>query len=253
MKDLEKTLTRVPEVMKTVGYIRRHLNKVLSVLSEYPDDAEPFALEEEEMLFILNELEKCDMGIRANMEESYFDESDNQNNTDSLAYKDLPVEVTYKDNILHISCPMTLNRKYQEAHFLGNCVEMAMKVLEQKQGKEFSHQMDLPWFILIVRHVPSDNHSVFFRDNDHMEEANIINRIKRLFFISDGKDAMQFSSICVCTDAESPYTEIFAYDFNSYDKMTSYIKNMLERKNNYSIRKRKIEKLREMRDAKYRN
>lgn len=249
MAEFSKTFDAVPNVMRSTTYLKRHLNHILDVIEEYPDGADPGIMTEDDLVDLLAELEKCDEAIRASAEDYLFVQNMDEENAELPAYKNLPVEVTFEDNILHIQCPVMINRNYKESHYLGNCVEVGLKILEEKGGTDLFQKIKTPWFILIVRHFTSEKHTSYFRDNDHMEEAYIINKIASAFVIGDGKFPMSFTSVAVLTKEEKSYTEIFAYDLRSYDRMTGYIKTLILERNPCVIRSRALQDLRNKRDA----
>lgn len=248
MAEFKKTFETVPDAMRSVRYLRRRLNHMLNVVEEYPDDADPYVIPDEVLLDLLAEMEKCDVAIRADIEDNLFINGDDEENAEMLAYKNLPVEVSFEDNILHIQCPIMVKRDYKESYYLGNCVEVALKILEEKGGTDLYQKLKTPWFILIVRHFTHETHSSYYRDNDHLEEANIINKIARQFVTSDGKFCMGFTSIAALTKEKKSYTEIFAYDLRNYDRMTNYVKTLTMECNPCEIRNRMRENLRRERD-----
>lgn len=249
MAEFSKTFVTVPNVMRSTTYLKRHLNHILDVIEEYPDGADPGIMTEDDLVDLLAELEKCDEAIRASAEDYLFVQNENEENADLPAYKNLPVEVTFEDNILRIQCPIMVNRNYKEAHHLGNCVDVGLKILEEEQGVDLFQKIRAPWFTLIVRHFTRETHSSYYRDNDHMEEANVINKIARQFFTADDKFSMGFTSIAVLTREKKSYTDIFAYDLRSYDRMTGYIKDLISERNPCVIRSRALQDLRNKRDA----
>lgn len=250
MAEFSKTFVTVPNVMRSTTYLKRHLNHILGVIEEYPDGADPGIMTEDDLVDLLAELEKCDEAIRASAEDYLFVQNENEENAELPAYKNLPVEVTFEDNVLHIQCPVMVNRNYKEAHYLGNCVDIGLKILEEKQGIDLFQKINVPWFILIVRHFTSEKHTSYFRDNDHMEEAYIINKIARQFVTSDSKFSMGFTSIAALTKEEKSYTEIFAYDLRNYDRMANYVKTLTLECNSCEIRNRMRESLKRERNKK---
>lgn len=223
----DKKVFDTPMYMKDVGYLKKKIKSSLNILDKYDDDSSIMALDDNEILSILECSERASVSIRAAMEELCWSEIDDDENITDPAYKNMPVSVNYNNGVLQVRSVLTFDRNYKDSHYLGSCLKAGLELYKAEHGDDsFWHKLDVPYYVMNVRYTPADKRTKF-RDSDHTEEANIINIIASEFGVSDEPANMGYiSATFPLNNLSKERVDIYVFSYKRLLDAASWLRTM---------------------------